>query len=63
MASSTTRAGWIQQALGCFQIMEASHPELLNLRASRWDDLVDFEIVPVVTSSEFWGKMSEPDSN
>lgn len=41
--------------------MEASHPELLTLWASRWVDLVDFEIVRVVTSSEFWAKTSESD--
>jgi hypothetical protein len=38
----------------CFQIMEAPRPELLNLWASQWDDLVDFEIVPVMTSADFW---------
>jgi hypothetical protein len=27
---------------------------------SRWDDLVDFEIIPVLTSSDFWSKV-QPD--
>ena len=40
----------------CFQIMEAPHAESLSAWVSRWDDLIDFEIVPVLTSSEFWAK-------
>lgn len=50
-------ASWVDPAgARCFQIMETAHPELLNLWVSRWDDLVDFEIVPVLTSSDFWSK-------
>ena len=57
-------ASWVDSAgTRCFQVMEASHSDLLNLWVRRWADLVDFEIVPVVTSSDFWAKMSEPDSN
>jgi len=40
----------------CFQIMEAPRRELLDSWVSRWDDLVDFEIIPVLTSSDFWAK-------
>lgn len=48
-------ASWVDSAGSrCFQIMEAEGPELLRIWASRWDDLVDFEIVPVMPSSEFW---------
>ena len=48
-------ASWVDRARSrCFQVMEASDPELLRLWISRWDDLVDFEVIPVVTSSEFW---------
>ena len=51
-------ASWVDSAgTRCFQIMEAPHPELLNLWVGRWDDLVEFEIVPVLTSSDFWSKM------
>ena len=54
-------ASWVDSAgTRCFQVMEASHPDLLNLWVRRWADLVDFEIVPVVTSSDFWAKKSEP---
>jgi hypothetical protein len=51
-------ASWVDRAdARCFQVMEASHPELLNLWVSHWDDLVDFEIVPVLTSTDFWSNL------
>lgn len=50
-------ASWVDSTgTRCFQVMEASHPELLNDWVSRWEDLVDFEIVPVLTSADFWAK-------
>ena len=36
----------------CFQVMEAENEELLRQWTANWDDLVDFEIVPVRTSEE-----------
>ncbi len=48
-------ASWIDSTgTRCFQLMEAPHPELLNAWARAWEDLVEFEIVPVVTSADFW---------
>jgi len=53
----TYHASWIDAAgTRCFQIMEAPHRELLDAWISRWDDLIDFEIVPVVTSGDFWSQ-------
>ncbi len=50
-------ASWMEPTgTRCFQIMEAARQELLDLWISRWDDLVDFEIIPVLTSNEFWDK-------
>jgi hypothetical protein len=50
-------ASWVDSAgTRCFLIMEAPHPELLRTWVNRWDDLIDFEIVPVVTSADFWSK-------
>ena len=37
---------------GCFQLMECEDPSLLREWAARWQDLVEFEFVPVVTSAE-----------
>ncbi len=31
----------------CYQLMETSNPELLELWISHWDDLTDFEVVPI----------------
>lgn len=36
----------------CFQLMRSDHPDLLGQWTAQWDDLVDFEIVPVITSKE-----------
>jgi hypothetical protein len=36
----------------CFQVMEAENVEALGEWTVRWDDLIDFEIVPVRTSEE-----------
>jgi hypothetical protein len=50
-------ASWVDPTgQRCFQIMEATRPELLDIWTNRWNDLVDFEIVPVVPSAEFWNK-------
>jgi hypothetical protein len=36
----------------CFQLMECEDPQLLEQWAARWQDLVDFEFVPVRRSKE-----------
>ena len=36
----------------CFQLMSADDPELFQQWINHWQDLVDFEIVPVHTSAE-----------
>jgi hypothetical protein len=36
----------------CFQLMECDDPRLFEEWVSRWQDLVEFEIVPVVSSKE-----------
>jgi hypothetical protein len=44
---------WVEQNYErCFQLMAADDPVLFDQWTSRWDDLVEFEIVPVVTSSQ-----------
>jgi len=48
-------ASWVDpKTLRCFQVMEAKSRKLLDEWISHWDDLVDFDVVPVLTSSEFW---------
>jgi hypothetical protein len=36
----------------CFQLMECGDEQLFQQWVARWNDLVDFEIVPVGTSKE-----------
>jgi hypothetical protein len=46
-------ASWVTDDFRrCFQIMECENPELLTQWAARWQDLIDFEIAPVMTSAE-----------
>ena len=42
---------WVEADFGrCFQLMECEDPSLLREWAAHWQDLVEFEFVPVVTS-------------
>ena len=46
-------ASWVDlQFTRCFQVMEADSEEALDRWIRNWDDLLDFEVVPVRTSSE-----------
>ena len=46
-------SSWVTTDLKqCFQVMECEDRRLLDAWVSRWDDLVGFEIVPVITSSD-----------
>jgi len=36
----------------CFQVMECDDRRLLDEWMARWADIVDFEVLPVVTSAE-----------
>jgi len=51
----TYQASWIDPvARRCFQLMEAPDVERFATWTEAWQDLIDFEIIPVVTSAEFW---------
>ena len=46
-------ASWVDLEFErCFQVMEADNEGLIREWTKNWDDLVDFEIVPVRTSQE-----------
>ena len=46
-------ASWVDAAhTRCFQVMECADRTLLEQWMANWNDLVDFEVVPVVTSAE-----------
>jgi len=55
----TYHASWIDaERARCFQLMEADTATALEPWVASWSDIVDFEIVPVVTSAEFWAAAS-----
>jgi hypothetical protein len=46
-------ASWVTDDLRrCFQIMECENRQLLTDWTARWEDLVEFEVIPVLTSAE-----------
>jgi hypothetical protein len=46
-------SSWIDERLTtCYQVMETSDRALLDAWIAAWSDLVEFEVVPVVTSKE-----------
>jgi uncharacterized protein DUF3303 len=46
-------ASWVDDKLErCFQLMESKERELIDEWIARWSDLVDFEVYPVISSSE-----------
>jgi hypothetical protein len=36
----------------CFQLMETDHPSLFDEWIANWQDLAEFEVVPVIDSAE-----------
>jgi hypothetical protein len=50
-------ASWVDGAsMRCFQVMEAPSAVSLDGWIKCWDDLVDFEVVAVLPSREFWAE-------
>ena len=43
----------------CYQVMECDDRALLQAWMAAWDDLVRFEVVPVVTSAEAAARVAE----
>jgi hypothetical protein len=44
---------WIDERLErCFQLMETDDPKLFDAWTAEWSDLVSFEIIPLVGSTE-----------
>ena len=46
-------ASWVDATLErCYQVMETEEPPLLERWMANWNDVVDFEVHPVITSAE-----------
>jgi len=46
-------SSWITEDMSrCFQVMECGDRKLLDEWISHWSDLMDFEVLPVITSPE-----------
>jgi hypothetical protein len=52
----TYRGSWVTEDLRrCFQVMECDDRRLLDEWMGNWNDITDFEIIPVITSAEATG--------
>jgi hypothetical protein len=46
-------SSWVDLKLErCFQLMETENPESLDVWLANWNDLVEFEVYPVISSQE-----------
>jgi len=53
-------SSWVQTDFKkCYQLMETENAELFDEWIANWRDLVDFEVFPVMTSSEAAEKRAE----
>jgi hypothetical protein len=51
-------SSWIDESHArCFQLMEAADAGMLDGWIDRWSDLAEFEVIPVLTSQEYWTKL------
>jgi hypothetical protein len=54
-------SSWVTSDLKhCFQVMECDDVGLLREWIAHWDDLVEFEYLPVVTSAEASASLAKP---
>lgn len=52
-------ASWMETSGGsCYQLMEAPDRASLGSWIRNWSDLVDFEVVLVTPSAEYWSRAS-----
>jgi hypothetical protein len=58
-AGLTYLGSWITEDLArCYQVMECADRALLEEWMGHWDDLMDFEVFPVLTSAEVQAKVA-----
>ena len=51
----TYQASWMDTSGSrCYQLMEAASVNALRPWTRNWDDLIEFEVVPVLPSADYW---------
>lgn len=51
---------WVTEDLAhCYQVMECDDRRLLEQWMSQWRDLVDFEVMPVLSSAEVQARLAD----
>ena len=46
-------SSWVMPDLSkCYQVMECEDPRLLEQWTAKWSDLIDFDVIPVLTSGQ-----------
>lgn len=51
---------WVDENLDrCFQVMEGADVNLVRQWTRRWEDLVEFEVIPVMKSGDAATKISD----
>ena len=51
-------SSWVTEDLKrCYQVMRCDDRALLDEWLSNWSDIVDFEVIPVITSAEASGRV------
>ena len=51
---------WVEDDFGrCFQVMETEDVSLFDLWIANWNDLVDFEVIPVTNSAAAAAKVKQ----
>lgn len=55
------RGSWVTDDLTtCYQVMECADRALLDAWIKAWEDLVEFEVIPVITSAEAQARTQGP---
>ena len=55
----TYHASWIDAERGrCFQVMEAADTGALQPWLDAWSDIVQFEVIPVLASADYWATVA-----
>ena len=53
-------SSWVDEQLECcFQLMETADPRLLDQWMASWSDIVQFDVYPVISSSEALERVSD----